>query len=92
MTLASSIGVETKDLELGTKYLVKAVRTILMALEEGASKTVDHKLLYKAAQSSGYAQVRLVVGDAEAAAQQALDDAVAARTRKRVAPRRRPRV
>jgi hypothetical protein len=92
VTLASSIGVETRDLELGTKYLVKAVRTILMALEEGASKTVDHKLLYKAAQGSGYAQVRLVVGDAEAAAQQALDDAVAARTRKRLAPRRRPRV
>lgn len=92
VTLASSIGVATNDLEMGTKYLVKAVRTILMALEEGASDRVDHKLLYRAAQSSGYAQVRQVVGDAEAAAKQALDDAVEARARKRLATRKRVRV
>lgn len=92
VTLASSIGVPVNNLEVGTKYLVKAVRTILMALEEGTHARVDNTLLYLAAQSSGYAQVRQIVGDAEAAAQQALEEAVEARVRRRVASRRRLRV
>jgi len=79
--LAQDIGVDTYELEIGSKYVVKACLTILRAMQE-SEKGVSHQLLKMAVENSGYAQARRVVGDAEAAARLAVDIAVAARARK----------
>ena len=79
--LAREIGVDAYNLEIGSKYVVKACLTILRSMQE-SQKGASHQLLRTAVENCGYAQARQVVGDAEAAARHAVDVAVAVRTRK----------
>jgi type II secretory pathway predicted ATPase ExeA len=75
-TLAKRLGLNTGELEIGTKFLVSACKASLLALQGGNVERLDHVTWQAAAERSGYYKTRLVVGDPEAAAQEALKEVV----------------